>query len=239
MAYVETQTLSNSQFKQGLSSGLPIALGYAPAAITFGFLAETTGLTLMEATAMSMFVFAGAAQYMALNLIAIGTGALEIIFTTFIVNIRHFLMAASLEKKSEPDKPLKKAGYAFGLTDEVFAVTATRPNIVTTGFIFGVFLIAYGSWVANTIIGHWMGGFLPDLIQNSMMIALYALFIALLAPAMKENRKVILLAISAALLNGVFSLFMAEGWAIVLATIAAAVLLELRSIYDRKMKGEL
>ncbi|MFC5627853.1 AzlC family ABC transporter permease [Aliibacillus thermotolerans] len=213
-------------FSLGLKEGISVALGYFPAAVTFGFLAQTTGLTSLEAVMMSLLVFTGAAQFMALSLLSIGTGALEIIFTTFILNIRHFLMSASLNEKAERDHPLKKAGYAFGLTDEVFAVTSTKEGTVTTSYIYGVFLISYASWVMNTGVGYAIGGFLPETIQQSMTFALYALFIALLAPSLKKHRKVFFLAAVAAVLNSLFSLFMQEGWSIILATLLSACAIE-------------
>ncbi|MFB4162786.1 AzlC family ABC transporter permease [Alteribacillus sp. JSM 102045] len=213
-------------FAAGMKDGTSIALGYFPAAITFGFIAQTTGLTVLETLLMSLFVFAGAAQYMSLSLLAAGTGAFEIIFTTFIVNIRHFLMSASLNEKAEADHPLKKAGYAFGLTDEVFAVTSTKEGTVSTGYVYGVFLISYASWVVHSGVGHAVGQLLPETLQQSLTFALYALFIALLAPSLKKHRKIFFLAALAAVLNSIFAFIMAEGWAIILATLIAAAVLE-------------
>ncbi len=77
-------------FRDGVKSGTAIAIGYAPVALMFGLLAKSTGLTLIDTTLMSMIVFAGAAQYISLNLLSLGTGPFEIILTTFILNIRHF-----------------------------------------------------------------------------------------------------------------------------------------------------
>ncbi|WP_240374825.1 AzlC family ABC transporter permease [Bacillus piscicola] len=225
MKTAETPFLG-SNFSLGLRDGLPIALGYIPAAITFGFIAQTTGLTPVESVMMSLLVFAGAAQFMALSLLAAGTGSLEIIFTTFIVNIRHLLMSASLNENAMDDNPWKKAGYAFGITDEVFAVTATKEDSVHTGYIYGVFIISYASWVVQTGVGYAVGGLLPATIQQSLMFALYALFIALLAPALKRQRKVLVLAAASAVLNSLFSLFLDTGWAIILSTTIAATVVE-------------
>ncbi|MFB5661366.1 AzlC family ABC transporter permease [Alteribacillus sp. HJP-4] len=218
-----------------MKDGLSIALGYLPAAITYGFIAQTTGLTMAETLLMSLLVFAGAAQYMALSLIAAGTGAFEIIFTTFIVNIRHFLMSASLNEKAEPDHPLTKAGYAFGITDEVFAVTSMKEGAVTSSYIYGVFLIGYASWVVHSGLGHAAGALLPETLQQSLAFALYALFIALLAPSLKKYRKVVFLAALAAVLNSIFGLFMAEGWAIILATLIAATVLEMIEPHSKRV----
>ncbi|WP_100404901.1 AzlC family ABC transporter permease [Bacillus solitudinis] len=215
-----------SEFMRGVFAGVSIAIGYLPAALTFGLLAKSTGLSFVETVAMSLFVFAGAAQYMALNLIALGTGAIEIIFTTFIVNIRHLLMTASLSERVENDHPLIKACYSFGITDEVFAVTSTKEGTLKTSFIIGVATLAYSSWVINTGLGYIVGSALPETLQQSMAIALYAMFIALLIPSTKGQRKVLILAISAAFFNSTLSLFIPNGWSIILATLLASVGIE-------------
>lgn len=227
MATLASANQANNSFMKGIMAGIGIAIGYTPAAITFGLLAKGTGLGFMETVAMSMFVFAGAAQYMALNLIAIGTGALEIIFTTFIVNIRHLLMSAAVSEKVEDEHPIKKALYSFGITDEVFAVTTTQQGSVKTGFIVGVATIAYSSWVINSALGYLVGSILPETLQQSMAIALYAMFIALLMPSLKKHRKVVALAVFAAILNLILSQFIPSGWAIILATLTACIVIEL------------
>lgn len=224
------ETIENVQkenmFLNGLVAGTGIAIGYVPAALTFGLLAKSTGLSIIETFAMSLLVFAGAAQYMAINLIALGTGALEIIFTTFIVNIRHLLMSATVSEKVERVNPIIKALYSFMITDEVFAVTTTQPGRIKTSFVFGVGLIAYSSWVINSVIGHLVGSILPEMLQESMAIALYAMFIALLMPSLKKHRKVVSLAVVAAILNTIFSLFIPSGWSIILATLVSCIGIE-------------
>ena len=220
--------LKQTEFRRGLEGGISIALGYFPVALTFGLLAKTSGLTLFETVLMSLIVYAGASQYIGLNMIALGTGAIEIILTTFIVNIRHFLMSASLNEKVEYEVPWKKAIYAFGLTDETFSVAATRPGSISTGFLFGLNIIAYLSWVISSGIGYAIGANLPQVLQESMTIALYAMFIGLLVPSMKKSAKVVSLALLAATFNSifVFSEMMSRGWAIVAATLLSAILVE-------------
>lgn len=222
------------EWRKGLAAGGSIAVGYMPAALAFGLLAKTAGLSLAETVAMSAFVYAGASQYMALNLIALGTGAFEIILTTFIVNLRHLLMSASVSDKAEPASTGIKALYAFGITDEVFAVTATREGKVPTVFIGTAAVLAYASWVLFSGIGHAAGVILPQTIRDSMGIALYAMFIALLMPALRKSRKVLFLAGSAGVLNSVLGIWIPQGWAIVAATLAASVIVELLSGRSRE-----
>ncbi|MDY7223462.1 AzlC family ABC transporter permease [Halalkalibacterium halodurans] len=208
---------------RGAAIGSSIAIGYIPAALTFGLLAKGTGLTLLETIAMSLFVYAGASQYMALTLIAIGTGTIEIILTTFIVNIRHLLMSASIRAKMEDTHPVKRAITAFGITDEVFALVTSQDRRLTNGFVIGVAVIAYVSWVVHSAVGYIVGSALPATLQQGMGVALYAMFIALLIPSVRKHRSVLILAGTAALLNGLFSLFFPSGWSIILATLIASV----------------
>jgi 4-azaleucine resistance transporter AzlC len=217
-----------TDFKKGIQSGISIAIGYMPVALTFGLIAKTTGLALGETVMMSMLVFAGAAQYISLSLLAQGIGIFEVILTTFIVNIRHFLMSASLNEKAEEDTVGARMGYSFGITDETFSVAATREGTVNAGYMFGLNLTAYSSWVIFSGLGYLVGAGLPQTLQESMSVALYAMFVGLLVPSMKTNVKVIYLAALAAAFNSIFTMaeLMSTGWSIVLATLLSAVLVE-------------
>ncbi|OEH92418.1 AzlC family ABC transporter permease [Bacillus solimangrovi] len=230
-------TNTSSQFKEGFQAGVSIGIGYMPVALTFGLLAKSTGLSVIETFMMSMLVFAGASQYISLNLFAIGTTGPVIILTTFIVNIRHLLMSASLSEKIEKEHPFKKALYAFGITDETFSVAALKEGKVTSSYMAGLITVAYGSWVIFSVVGHFVGASLPDVLQESMGIALYAMFVGLLTPSLKKHRKVVTLAGGAALINIIFSFVFPpnwSGWAIVLATLSSAILVELTSYMVNK-----
>lgn len=221
-----------------MKDGLSIAIGYFPVALTFGLLAKTAGLSIIEATAMSLFVYAGASQYIALSLITAAVHPFVIVINTFIVNIRHFLMTASLNEKMEPEKKSIKAAYAFGITDETFSVLATsKKEKISTAYAFGVTFIAYASWVSFTVLGHIIGANLPLFLQAAMSIALYAMFVGLLVPSMKGNRKVILLAGLAATIQSFFYFteLLSTGWAILVSTLAASILIEaFYANYDKK-----
>ena len=178
---------------------------------------------------MSIFVYAGAAQYISLSLITAGVAPAVIVLNTFIVNIRHFLMTAALNEKMQPDDRWKKALYAFGITDESFSVLATQKgNKLSTAFAVGVIVIAYGSWVIFTAIGHLIGANLPQFLQASMSIALYAMFVGLLVPSMRGNRKVVSLALIAGAVNSLFYFteWLSTGWAIMVSTLASAIFIE-------------
>ncbi|WP_254901183.1 AzlC family ABC transporter permease [Tuberibacillus sp. Marseille-P3662] len=221
-----TMQMGHTWFGQGLRTGMPIAVGYVPIALTYGLLGKTHGLSFIDTTAMSIFVFAGAAQFLALQLLGTGAGAIELIVATFVVNIRHFMLTASINERADREHPLKKAAYAFGVTDETFSVAMMQEGRINARFMAGLIAMAYGSWVVFTCLGYTIGSALPQVLQESMNIALYAMFIGLAVPAMRTSRKVIDLFATAAVLNTLFSLLMATGWAIVLATILASVAVE-------------
>jgi 4-azaleucine resistance transporter AzlC len=235
-----TSDSSNSNFKKGLQSGLSIAIGYFPIALTFGLLSKTTGLSFYETVLMSLVVFAGASQYMSLSLLAAGTNPILIVLTTFIVNIRHLLMSASLNAKVEEEKAWKKAVYAFGITDETFSVMATKDQTISTEFACGVIVISYLSWVVNSGIGFIIGAALPKVLQEGMTVALYAMFIGLLVPSMKKSFKVVFLAGLAACLNSFFFFYkiLEAGWAIIISTILSAVIVEAVEMIKRKRRPE-
>ncbi|CAM3784795.1 AzlC family ABC transporter permease [Cytobacillus oceanisediminis] len=229
-----------TEYRKGFQSGISIAIGYAPIALTFGLLAKTTGLSIGETALMSLLVFAGAAQYISLSLLSLGTGIFEIILTTFIVNIRHFLMSTSLNEKWEDDQIANKAILSFGITDETFSVAAVRDEKVTSGYMLGLISISYSSWVVCSGLGHLIGASLPQTLQESMSVALYAMFVGLLVPSMKKSAKVVFLAALAACFNIIFTLTnaLSTGWAIVLATLLSAVIIELIENVKNKQRGQ-
>lgn len=232
---------TTSEFRKGIQSGISIGIGYTPIALTFGLLAKTTGLTVVETILMSLIVFAGASQYISLSLLTLGTGVFEIVLTTFIVNIRHFLMAAALNEKSEEDHPAIKMAYSFGITDETFSVAAMKNGAVSAGYMFGLNLIAYSSWVICSGLGYLIGSNLPQMLQDSMSVALYAMFIGLLVPSMKQSVKVVILAVLAASFNSIFTVtgVFSTGWGIVLSTLLSTIIVEVIVTIRNKQRGRM
>lgn len=228
VSYEKRISHKGREFKTGIQAGMSVAIGYIPIAITYGLLAKTTGLPLLATLAMSVLVFAGASQFIALNLIAMGTGAVEIVLTTFIVNIRQLLFSASINSQSDRDPRWLKAIYAYGITDETFSVAATSGRKIRAFYMFGLCLIAYLSWCLGSVFGYLVGEALPSVLQQSMSIALYAMFIGLLVPSLKKGRKFIFIAGASAVIHSVLALgfHMSTGWAIVIATLISAIGIE-------------
>ncbi len=214
-----------NEIRSGLKSGIPILIGYLPIAIAFGVLSKNTGLTIKETFLFSALVFAGASQFMAINLMAIGTGAVEIIITTLLVNLRHFLMSASLASSIEEKLRTLKYFVAFGVTDEVFSVAALRKEPPSRAYLLSLEFVAYSSWVGGTVLGFIAGSILPEQIRASLNIALYAMFAALLIPEARKSSRVMILASLSAILNIILScvLNIQQGWSIVFSVITASI----------------
>ncbi|MFD1037633.1 AzlC family ABC transporter permease [Virgibacillus byunsanensis] len=209
--------------RKGIAAGFPIMLGYMPIAITFGVLAKQAGMSLIELTSMSVLVFAGASQFMGANMIAVGAGAIEIIVATFVLNFRHFVMSLSFMNRLRGIGLNWKVPLSLGLTDETFAVSSlhTEEAKMEKGPLFytALILTAYSSWIVGSFLGGVLGEVIPEILSQSMGIALYAMFIGLLVPSVKKEIRVGLIAIIAMLINLLCSQVMSDGWAIVLGTV--------------------
>lgn len=224
-----------STYRNGLKAGLPIAIGYLPIALTFGLLSKTYHVPFYDSVGMSLMIFAGASQLMALPMLAMGTTGLELILATFIINIRHMLMSASINENSLKESKWIKALYAFGITDETFSVASLSNVKISSSYMFGLITMAYGSWVVNTAMGYIIGASLPHILQKSMSIALYAMFIGLVIPSLKKQRKVVYVFLCSSVLSTLFSFVLSMGWAIVAATLLSSLAVEV--VFYQKERG--
>ncbi|MFN4155398.1 MAG: AzlC family ABC transporter permease [Paracoccaceae bacterium] len=173
--------------RQGLIAALPIAMGYLPIAFSFGVAATRAGLTGAEAVMLSVIIYAGAAQFLALALITSGAPLVLSAFTLIAMNLRHLLYGPSLLKAAGTEASTRTSwAWAFGLTDEVFGASLgaiARGKRFSEPFMFGITLGAYGAWVAGTAAGAMAGGgALQDwpALDAGLGFMLPALFLALL-----------------------------------------------------------
>ncbi|MFW5684025.1 MAG: AzlC family ABC transporter permease [Spirochaetota bacterium] len=168
--------------REAVSTGLAILFGYFSIAVAFGVSGEAVSLPAFAVAGLSVFVFAGASQFMAVSLIAQGAGAIPIIAATLVLNSRHIVMSMSLRDRVLGTR-IPRPVLAFGITDEVFTAAATRPGPIGERELLTMELLAYSGWVSGTIAGFVVGGLLPATIEQAMGIALYAMFVALIVPA--------------------------------------------------------
>jgi len=219
---------NSKEFIRGIKAGLPIGAGYFPIAVAYGALAMEAGLGIRDASLMSLIVFAGASQFMAAGMFIAGAGGLQIIATTFFVNLRHLIMSLSVHHKLEPTGLGLRALVSFGVTDETFAFltlqTEGETSKINPYFTIGLNTAAYVGWNLGTLLGCFSAQIIPAEISTAMTFGLYALFIGLLMPSVRRSRVAVVVAGASMILNTLFCLVLDTGWAMVLATIAGAAI---------------
>ena len=215
--------LKNTGLRDGIYAGIPVFIGYFPIAVTFGLLAASVKITLAETFSFSAIIFAGASQFVGLNMISSGIGAGEIVLTVFLLNFRHFLMSASVSSKATFKKPLIPV-IAFGITDETFAIASMRQGNLTESYMLGLNFTSYAGWVIGTLTGFIAGDFLPLVLQESISICLYAMFVAILIPAVKKIPGAGAIALCGGICNSLLSYFaiFSPGWNIIISIIVAS-----------------
>ncbi len=207
----------------GIKKSIPVFFGFLPVAITFAIMAVGAGLTEMETLSMSVFVFAGASQIMAVQMLATGAGMLSVALATFVLNLRHVIMSTCIFKKVKiKSKTLRLVG-ALSVTDEGFAIITTEDEQrCDVPFLFGVATLTYLSWVFGTLVGVLASNILPKLVADSFGIALYALFISLVTPDVKKNLRLLITVLLTAVLNCVLCIFLPSSWAVIVSTLVGA-----------------
>lgn len=222
-------------FKQGVRSAIPIIIGYFPVAMAFGLLANNINVSFFESFLFSFLVFAGASQFMALDLIKAGIATGDIILATLLLNLRHLMMSASLAIKIKETKKRWLFFIAFGITDETFAVASLKQGKLTGLFLLALQGLSYSAWVAGTVVGYLVGAILPLAVQSSLGIGLYAMFAAIIAPEIRKSLDVLILSlISGFLFALIFYLkILPSGWDII-GTILISSLLGVLLLKDKE-----
>jgi len=152
-----------SILKEGIAGGWPICLGYFPIGIAFGVIAQKAGFTPVEVAFMSLVVFAGSAQFIGVSMLAAGAGIVPVVMTTFMVNLRHVLMSSSLSLHLGNMPRGWLSLFAYGVTDESFALNSVRFRGSSWDWRRALVLnhTANGAWIASTVAGGVCGGFIP------------------------------------------------------------------------------
>lgn len=211
------------QYLLGVKAGVPVILGFIPVGIAYAIMARQAGLTIIQTCLMSMMVFAGASQMMVVGMFAQGAGLFTMVLATLILNLRHLIMSTCAMNRLKNTKVRMKLLLAFGVTDESFAIFTTLEDQKRSDFFFlGLITVTYSSWQAGTIIGSIASQLLPQIVSNSLGIALYAMFIGLLVPNVKKSLRLGAIVIIAVVINVILNHFIASSWAIIFSTLIAA-----------------
>lgn len=187
-----TTVTKSREFWKGVRDTLPLVIGAVPFGIIFGTLAGSAGLPIPGAMAMSLFVFAGSAQFIAIGLAGSGTIWPMIVLTTFVVNFRHLLYTATLLDFLKVLPRRWQVFLAFGLTDETFAVSVGRwrsgdESPYKHWYQLGSMAFMYVNWNICTLIGVLAGTMLQGIGGWGLDFAMVATFIAMVIPFIKDR----------------------------------------------------
>ena len=179
-------------FIQGVKDCIPTIFGYLSIGFACGILSKSCGLTFIEAVGMSIFIYAGSAQFIASSMILSNASIASFILSIYFVNFRHLFMSASLSPYFKENSLLKNISIGILMTDETFLVAPAegfnRKNI-NYFWMIGLNITAYINWIVATGIGVLLGSIIPDYKVLGLDFALTAMFIGLLISAIKGNLK--------------------------------------------------
>lgn len=196
----EKSTQPATFFKEGMRAAWPICIGYIPLGFAFGVLAQKAGFDTMDIALMSVLVFAGSSQFIAVAMLGSGAAPASIVITTFIVNLRHVLMSSSLAVHLYGASRRFLSLFAYGVTDESFAVNMVkfREGGWQPYHALAVNHVANLAWIASTILGGYSGKFI---LAGSFGIdyAMSAMFLCLLVFQLRGRLYVLTAIISGAL----------------------------------------
>jgi 4-azaleucine resistance transporter AzlC len=211
-------------FLNGASRALGIVVGFWPIAMSFGAISVQAGISITATVGMSVFVYAGASQFAAVEAVRQQLPWFSIVLTMLIINLRHIPMSlAVVHQVYNRFSWAKRSLLALGLVDETFALEMSS-ELESFSYYLGLHLCCWVSWVAGTWLGSQVGMQIPE---QWLQFALPALFLCLLTASVRQRwgqPMVIVLAVGTAL---VLATKMWGSTGILLAIIGVAVVASL------------
>jgi len=216
--------MKSSVFR-GITRALPLVMGYVPIGFAYGVLAKQAGLSVFNAVAMSVLVYAGSAQLIGLGLFAAAAPPLSIVAMTFVVNLRHMLFSAAMSPYLKRWRKSELAIFAYELTDETFAIHSVGfpDGVPSKAEVIAVNVTAQLSWLCGSWLGAVVGGLIKDVRPLALDYTLPAMFIALLVMQIKVRVEIIVATLTG-VLAVVLTLMGLGRWSVILATLTGATL---------------
>ena len=227
-------------YRYGLKSGIPIALGYLSVSFGFGISAVGLGMNPFQAIIISLTNLTSAGQQAGIAIMAAMGTIIEMILAQFVINLRYSLMAIALSQKLRGKFTLLHRFFtAFGITDEVFVMAAAEKEAITPSYMYGLITLPVIGWTLGTALGAFAGEILPSGIKSALGLAIYAMFVAIIVPPSRDNKAIMTAVIIASSLSCLiyYTPFLTEhissGFSIIIcACIASAVMAKLRPVEE-------
>lgn len=174
--------MRNIELMDGIKDSIPVVLGYLPLGFAFGVLAGEVGLTLVQASLMSLLCFTGAGQYIAIGVVQAGGAALTAILANILINQRYTLFSTSMVPHLRQIPTWLAAVLAYGITDETYAIAMNRyrEKKATAAYMAGLNLTSHLAWIGSTVLGTLLGTLMGNTDRWGLGFALPAMYICLL-----------------------------------------------------------
>jgi len=204
--------------RAALVEGWPIFVTAVVVGIAFGLTARQAGLSIVETSATSVIVFAGAAQFLMVDLLRTGTPVPLIVLTVLLLNARHLLMAAAIRPFVRAASLPRRFGLAYVLTDEAFAMGIGwfRRGHRDLAYYAVFSTVLWCSWNVGTLLGAIFGAGIDDPQRFGIDFAITAVFVAIVAIGVR-HRADVAVALAAALVAAALRLAGASAVAVVVA----------------------
>ncbi|MBR0510637.1 MAG: AzlC family ABC transporter permease [Clostridia bacterium] len=217
-------------FLEGLRDGVPIGLGYLAVAFSLGIMAKKVGLSAFQGFFVSFLCNASAGEYAGFTQIAADATYFEMALSMLVANARYLLMSAALSQRLDPAMPFRhRFLIAYDVTDELFGINIARPGYLAPAYTYGAMIVALAGWSTGTMFGVIAGSLLPVRAVSAFSVALYGMFIAVIVPPARKEKKIggivavsFLCSYLASVLPGVKEI--AEGTRIIILTVVLASL---------------
>ena len=204
--------------RAAIVEGWPIFVTAVVVGIAFGLTARQSGLSIVETSATSIIVFAGAAQFVMVDLLRTGTPVPLIVLTVLLLNARHLLMAAAIRPFVQVASLPRRFGLAYVLTDEAFAMGIGwfRRGHRDLAYYAVFSTLLWGSWNLGTLLGAVFGAGVDDPQRFGIDFAITAVFVAIVAIGVR-HRADVAVALTAALVAAALRIAGASAVAVVVA----------------------
>lgn len=232
--------MEENKFTNGIKDGLPVCLGYFGVSFAFGIFAAANGISIWQAVLISMMNLTSAGQFASIPVIASGGTLLELGLGQFVINLRYLFMSVSLSQKFGKSVGLKdRFLIAFANTDEIFAIATSKKKDVGNKYMYGLALTPFLGWITGTFLGAAMGNILPQMVVSALGIAIYAMFVAIVVPQTKGNRKILGCIIVAMALSTMFYYIpflkkVPSGFTVIICSVSASTLFALFAPIEAK-----
>jgi 4-azaleucine resistance transporter AzlC len=193
----ENRRSTEYRYRDGARRILPFALAAAAFAASFGVLANAAGFGAAQAVVMSATTFGGSAQFAAVSVLDTGGGVVAAIAAAVLLNARYVPISLSIGPAFE-GPAWRRFLEAQLVVDESWAVSSVAPGCHDRRLLVGAGLILYAAWISATAAGVLGASFLGDPNRLGLDAAFPALFLALLAPLLRERRMLLAAVLGAA-----------------------------------------